>query len=432
MVDAVENGARKLEHWPILRLVPYARNARTHSDSQVAEIAASIGRFGFNNPVLVDETGSIIAGHGRVLAAKRLGMDEVPVVVLSHLTDAERRAYILADNKLAEKAGWDEDLLRLELADLQDLDIDLNVIGFEDKEIDRLLAEEDLADDDADEAEADDAPPPPDAPTAHGGDVWLLGEHRVACGDSTSSEAVAAAMGGVLADMVFTDPPYNVAYNPDTRPIGGRSRSKNKLGSIKNDHMDDNAFLAFLQAVFGSAASVMRPGAAIYVCHADGEGLAFRMAFEEVFKLSSVIIWAKSRFSISRADYHWMHEPILYGWLEGAAHSWHGDRSQSTIWNVKNDASTSYVHPTQKPVKLIERALRNSTKRGDVVLDLFGGSGSTLIACERRGRIARLVELDPKYVDVIVRRWQDLTGQQARLEATGRTFAEVAAERATI
>ena len=236
-------------------------------------------------------------------------------------------------------------------------------------------------------------------------------------------------MEGGVAGMVFTDPPYNVSYNPDTRPIGGRARSKKKLGSIKNDAMGAGEFLEFLRAVFAALAGAMRQGAAIYVCHADTEGLAFRQAFSEVFRLSSVLIWAKNKFSIGRADYHWMHEPVLYGWLEGAGHSWHGDRAQSTVWNIKTETSSSYVHPTQKPVRLIERALRNSSRKGDVVLDPFGGSGSTLIACERRGRVARLVELDPKYMDVMVRRWRELTGGQAVLEATGQTFEDVERER---
>lgn len=416
MVDAVEKGARKLEHWPILRLVPYARNARTHSDSQVAEIAASIGRFGFNNPVLVDETGSIIAGHGRVLAAKRLGMDEVPVVVLSHLTDAERRAYILADNKLAEKAGWDEDLLRLELADLQNLDIDLNVIGFEDKEIDRLLAEDDLADDDTDEEDADDAPPPPDAPTAQAGDVWLLGDHRVVCGDSTDASVVERLMDGGLADLLYTDPPYGVSYT------GGRK----KWDGIKNDATTGDDLEAFLLAAFTSAAANCSDDAAWYIWHASNTSGEFYRALAAVGrKASAQIVWLKNVMAGGFGHYRGRHEPCIY-----SSGTFYGGRDQDTVWQVSRERN--YQHPTQKPVKLAERALRNSTKRGDVVLDLFGGSGSTLIACERRGRIARLVELDPKYVDVIVRRWQDLTGQQARLEATARTFAEVAAERATI
>lgn len=403
-------------------LIPYARNSRTHSDAQVAQIAASIREFGFTNPVLVDGANGVIAGHGRILAARKLGMDTVPVIELAHLSEAQKRAYVIADNKLALNAGWDNELLALELGELGDAGFDLELTGFSDEEIKALMPvqlEEGLTDEDA-------TPAVPETPVTVLGDVWLLGRHRLMCGDSTSIEQAEKLMDGVKADMVFTDPPYNVAYE-------GRGE-KNKLGKIKNDDMSDESFEQFCRDVFATYHAVMKPLACIYVCHPDsqtGPKLAFEKTFGEFFKKASTLIWVKQSAGMGWQDYRAQHEPILYGWKEGGSgkHFYCGDRSKTTVWQIGRDAQASYVHPTQKPVALPEEAIKNSSKGEDVVLDLFGGSGSTLIACEKTGRINRSMELDPKYCDVIVKRWQEFTGKQAALESDGRGFDQLASAR---
>lgn len=412
------NPADKVEQWPIEKLVPYAKNSRTHSEEQVAQIAASIREWGFTTAVLVDESGSIIAGHGRVMAARKLGMASLPVMVAAGWTDAQKRAYVIADNKLALNAGWDNELLALELGELGDAGFDLQLTGFTDEEIKALMPvqlEEGLTDEDA-------TPAVPETPVTVLGDVWLLGRHRLMCGDSTSIEQAEKLMDGVKADMVFTDPPYNVAYE-------GRGE-KNKLGKIKNDDMSDESFEQFCLDVFATYHAVMKPLACIYVCHPDsqtGPKLAFEKTFGELFKKASTLIWVKQSAGMGWQDYRAQHEPILYGWKEGGSgkHFYCGDRSKTTVWQIGRDAQASYVHPTQKPVALPEEAIKNSSKGEDVVLDLFGGSGSTLIACEKTGRINRSMELDPKYCDVIVKRWQEFTGKQAIHADTGKPFAEV-------
>ncbi|MFV0283735.1 MAG: site-specific DNA-methyltransferase [Castellaniella sp.] len=393
-------------------LIPYARNARTHSDAQVAQIAASIREFGFNNPVLVDSRYGIIAGHGRVLAARKLDMDEVPVIELSHLTDSQRRAYILADNRLAQNAGWDEELLRLELADLKLLDLDLELLGFANDEIDRLL---DGGDDDKQGLTDDDAVPEVAEDTVtQPGDIWLLGNHRVLCGDATNAEDYARLLGGELADMAFTDPPYNVNYANSAKD---KLRGKNR--PILNDNLGDD-FQGFLTAACTHLLAVTKGAAYIAMSSSELDTLqsAFRAAGG---KWSTFIIWAKNTFTLGRADYQRQYEPILYGWKDGTDHFWCGARDQGDVWQIKKPAKND-LHPTMKPVELVERAVRNSSKTRDVVLDPFGGSGSTLIACEKSVRAARLIELDPKYVDVIVRRWQAFTGQTASREADGVMF----------
>ena len=405
----------KIEKIKLDSLIPYARNSRTHSDAQVAQIAASIKEFGFTNPVLIDETGSIIAGHGRVLASRKLLFNEIPCIRLSHLTAAQKRAYVIADNKLALNASWDDELLRLELTDLKELNFDLDLTGFSAEEIDQLLTPEQvegLTDEDA-------VPEVPVEPITKLGDIWILGKHRLMCGDSTSLDAVEKLMEGQKADMVFTDPPYNVAYE-------GRGE-KNKLGKIKNDDMSDESFEQFCRDVFATYQAVMKPLACIYVCHPDsqtGPKLAFEKTFGELFKKSSTLIWVKQSAGMGWQDYRAQHEPILYGWKEGGSgkHFYCGDRSKTTVWQIGRDAQASYVHPTQKPVALPEEAIKNSSKGNDVISDFFGGSGSTMIACEKSGRQARLMELDPKYCDVIIKRWQDFTGKTATLESTGEPF----------
>ena len=393
----------------IEKLIPYARNARTHSDEQVAQIAASVKEFGWTNPILVDGDKGIIAGHGRLAAARKLGMTEVPVIELAHLTDTQKKALILADNKLSLNAGWDNEMLMLEIKELELEGFDLGLTGFDAEELEALTPVEvtdGLVDEDA-------TPEVPAEAITKPGDVWLLGRHRLMCGDSTSIEQAEKLMGGVKADMVFTDPPYNVAYE-------GRGE-KNKLGPIKNDNMSDESFEQFCRDIFSTYDAVMKPLACIYVCHPDSQTapkLAFEKTFAELFKKASTLIWVKQSAGMGWQDYRAQHEPILYGWKkgDGGKHFYCGDRSKTTVWQIGRDAQASYVHPTQKPVALPEEAIKNSSKGEDVVLDLFGGSGSTLIACEKTGRINRSMELDPKYCDVIVKRWEEFTGKKAELE----------------
>jgi DNA modification methylase len=408
----------KIEYVSIDTLIPYARNARTHSDAQVAQIAASITEFGWTNPILTDGVKGVIAGHGRLLAARKLGHNEVPIIELSHLTDTQKRAYIIADNKLSLNAGWDDEVLSVEMEELDDEGFDLTLTGFGDEELEGLLEKENtgLTDDDA-------VPEVPDNPVSKLGDIWELGNHRVMCGDSTSIDQAEVLMGGVNVDLVFTDPPYNVAYS---------GRGKNDLGTIKNDDMSADDFEQFCRDVFATFFSVMKPLACIYVCHPDSQSapkLAFEKTFAEQFKKSSTIIWMKQSAGMGWQDYRAQHEPILYGWKESGSgsHFYCGDRSKTTVWQIGRDSQQTYKHPTQKPVALPEEAIKNSSKGEDIVLDLFGGSGSTLIACEKTGRINRSMELDPKYVDVIINRWQDFTGKEATLD--GVTFKEVENER---
>jgi len=410
------NPADKVERWNIDKLIPYARNARTHSDEQIGQIAASIKEWGWTTPILVDETGGIIAGHGRTLAAQRLKMTEVPVMVAKGWSDAKKRAYVLADNKLALNAGWDNEMLALELGEIGELGFDLDLTGFTADEIAALTPEQilpGLTDEDA-------VPEVPEQPVTVLGDVWLLGKHRLMCGDSTSINDGEKLMGGLLADLVFTDPPYNVAYS---------GRGANNLGTIKNDDMSAEDFEQFCRDVFATYSAIMKPLACIYVCHPDSASapkIAFEKTFAEQFKKSSTIIWVKQSAGMGWQDYRAQHEPILYGWKEGkGSHFNAGDRTKTSIWKIGRDAQSSYVHPTQKPVCLPEEAIMNSSKGSDCVVDLFGGSGSTLIACEKTGRVNRSMELDPKYCDVIVKRWQAFTGKIATHAETGQPFAEV-------
>ena len=400
-----------LETIQIGALIPYARNSRTHSDAQVAQIAASIKEFGFTNPVLIDGGGGIIAGHGRVLAARKLGLTDVPCIRLDHLTDAQKRAYVIADNRLALNSGWDTEMLKVEFADLQELGFDLELTGFDLDEIKELLAPvgtEGLTD-------PDDAPPPPENPRTVPGDIWVMGKHRLLCGDSTSVSDLEKLTEGQLVDMWLTDPPYNVAYEGGT---------KEKL-TIKNDEMGDDQFRQFLRDAYTAADMVMKPGAVFYIWHADSEGYNFRGAARDAgWTVRQCLIWKKSSLVMGRQDYHWKHEPCLYGWKEGASHLWAADRKQTTILEFEKPTRNG-EHPTMKPVALFEYQLLNNTKGGDQVLDSFGGSGTTLIAAEKNGRVARIMELDPKYCDVIVKRWQDFTGKIATHAETGEPFAEV-------
>lgn len=400
---------------PIKDLIPYAANSRQHSDSQVAQIAASIKEWGFTNPVLVDEKGGIIAGHGRVMAAYKLEMDQVPVIIMAGLTEAQRKAYVIADNKLALNATWDIELLSAELRGLEEMAFDMSLIGFDDDELADLLTPE-VPDGLTDQ---DNVPEPPDAPISVEGDVWLLGRHRVMCGDSTHIDAVEKLVDGRLVDQLITDPPYNVSYT---------GKTKDAL-TIENDSMSDEDFRQFLADAFIAADTVMKAGAVFYIWHADSEGFNFRGATRDAgWDVRQCLIWKKQTMVMGRQDYHWQHEPCLYGWKEGAAHLWAADRTQTTILEF-NRPMSSTLHPTMKPVDLIEYQILNNTKGDDIILDLFGGAGSTLIAAHKNGRQARLMELDPVYCDVIVTRWQEFTGDQAFHE-NGTPFDAMVEERA--
>lgn len=374
----------KIEYRKVSDLLPYARNARTHSDAQVSQLAASIKEFGFNNPVAVDGDGMILCGHGRVMAAQKLHMAEVPTVCLSHLSETQVKAYILADNKLALNAGWDTDMLKVELEELKDSDFDLNLTGFSDDELKDILVE------DPTEVQEDNFDgEPPEVAKSQLGDIWTMGEHRLMCGDSTSENDVKCLMQDEKADMVFTDPPYNVAFN-------GRS---GKFEVIKNDNLEDESFNNFIKG-FLKILKFLNPKS-YYVCC----NWAFYGVLQLDLKPKSCIVWAKNVFGLGQGYRH-QHEFILFdGYIDPNI------KNESDLWEIKKD--TNYVHPTQKPIEIPSRAIRNSSKKNNVVVDLFGGSGSTLIACEQLGRKARLMELDEHYVDVIIQRWQNLTGKEA-------------------
>lgn len=393
--------ADKTERRKVSDLTPYARNSRTHSDEQVAQIAASIKEWGFTTPILIDPDGGIIAGHGRLMAAQRLGLEDVPCIIAEGWTEAQKRAYVIADNKLALNAGWDDQMLAVEFGELKELDFDLSLTGFDLDEIGALFPDEPtegLTDEDA-------VPDAPEQPVTVEGDVWLLGRHRLMCGDGTSIDAVDRLMGGRKADMVFTDPPYGV--------------NMQRSGSIKGDASMDEAE-AIIAGAISVASVVSKQGASWYFW------VGFRAyAFTDTEvakhrKVSNCIVWKKPSIGMGKGGYRFQHELCVFA---GEVES----RSVSDVWEFGRD--TSALHPTMKPVELVCYGLNNSSKSGDEVLDLFGGSGSTLIACEKTARDCRMMELDPKYCDVIIKRWQDFTGQQATLEGTGQPYEQLEAER---
>lgn len=390
---------QQIEYVETAKLVPYARNSRTHSDEQVAQICASIKEFGFTNPVLIDGEGVIIAGHGRTMAAQRLDMKEVPCLRLGYLTDAQKKAYVIADNKLALNAGWDDEMLAIELRELKEGDFDLSLTGFDDDELAALLAEavqEGLTDEDS-------VPDAPETPVTVEGDVWVLGNHRLMCGDSTSIDAVDKLMDGNKVDLVFTDPPYNVAFN-------GRS---GKHDVIKNDNLSDEAFADFIDGTIATIKAV-DPKAYYIWCNWNFYGI-----LQGKLKYKSCIVWAKNVFGMGQGYRHQHEFCLFHGKIDEAI------KNESDLWSVKKDHG--YVHPTQKPVELSVRAFGNHIRLTNV-LDLFGGSGSTLIGAEQTGRKCFMMELDPKYCDVIIQRWQDFTGKAAIHEATGKTYGELQAE----
>lgn len=410
-----------VQKMPVEALIPYARNSRTHSDEQVAQIAASIKEWGFTTPVLVDEDGGIIAGHGRTLAARKLGMTEVPVLVARGWTDAQKRAYVIADNKLALNAGWDQELLGLELADLDQLGFDLGLTGFSDEELDALKPVEiagGLTDD-------DDVPDVPEQPVTVEGDVWVLGNHRLMCGDSTSIDAVEKLMGGRKADMVFTDPPYNVG-----------SENKGVAQNVSKAHKDlmaadwDKDFQ--IEAPLNCALAVMAKDCAVYICtshHLAGRIWAWMKEWSDHY---SFCVWSKPDPMPSLTKRHWTWDTELIPYATRGKHVFNAENGQHSpsTWRInKQQGGEKTGHPTQKPVAVPQHAIEKSSRNNQIVLDLFGGSGSTLIACEKTNRECRMMELDPKYCDVIIKRWQDFTGKQAVLESSGQTFEQLLVER---
>ena len=418
---AVRISAEELITVPVAELVPYERNARTHSDEQVERLRRSLREFGFVAPILIDEERRVIAGHGRLLAAQAEGMESVPCVRVGSLTEAQRRAYILADNRLAEDAGWDEEALRFELDEIAALDFDVSLTGFDVepgkpihvREHDRAAAGEG---EEPPEAEDDDYDGQvPETCPYHPGDVFKLGRHLLVCGDCTDENATSNfQLGGV--DLLLTDPPYNVALGSNESVDTARARHRRADGvTISNDDMPEDAFEKFLARAFGASKKLMRPGAGFYIWHAGINTVSFAKAATETgWIIREVLIWNKNRFTLSRQDYHWKHEPCLYGWNEGAPHYWAGGRAQSTVLDFDRP-TRSEDHPTMKPIPLFDRLIRNSCPMGGVVYDPFGGSGTTLLACEQNGRTCWMVELDPRFVAVIIRRWEALTGQKAVL-----------------
>ena len=409
-----------IERWPTEKLVPYARNARTHSEEQVAQIAASIVEFGFTNPILAGSDGVIVAGHGRLAAAQKLGLESVPVVVLDHLTPTQRRALIIADNRIAENAGWDDAMLRIELQSLQEDGFNLDITGFDADALAEIMAgEETTVDGNTDE---DAIPELSETAISRPGDMWILGNHRLVCGDATQAPSYEQLLAGQRVQMIWSDLPYNVNY---------ANSAKDKLRGKHRPILNDNLGEGFYDFVF-DALSLMLPhcDGAVYIAMSSSELDTLQAAFRAAGgKWSTFIIWAKHTFTLGRADYQRQYEPILYGWPEGSSRHWCGDRDQGDVWNIKKPARND-LHPTMKPVELMERSIRNSSRPGDVVLDCFGGSGSTLIAAEKSGRRCFMMELDPKYCDVIVRRWQEFSGGKAISEDGQRVFDEVTIQEA--
>jgi DNA modification methylase len=448
----------QIERWSLDRLVPFARNPRTHTEEQVAQIAASIVEFGWTNPVLVGADGVVIAGHARLQAARKLGLSEVPVIVLDHLTETQRRALVIADNQLAlAGTGWDEELLRGLLVDLRQDEFNLDVLGFSDEEIAGWLTQgldapqEGLTEEDA-------VPEPLEDPVTRRGDLWILGNHRLLCGDSASSEDVKRLVKGAPVDLVNTDPPYNVRVEPRSNNAiaaglssfaglqhhqsfdvhRGASKAKAttkkmrpKDRALANDFMKDGDYDVLLRKWFGNLAEVLKPGGAFYLWGGYANCANYPPALAECgLYFSQAIIWVKEHPVLTRKDFMGNHEWCFYGWREGAAHWFNPEITNATdVWSVKKVSPNAMVHLTEKPVELAARALTYSSKAGQTVLDLFGGSGSTLIACEKLGRRARLMEIDPPYCDVICRRFMEFSGKPAKLEATGQTFDEIRGER---
>ena len=407
--------ADKVTRRSVAELAPYARNARLHSDAQVAQIAASIGEWGWTMPVLLDEAGGIIAGHGRVLAAKKLGIDAVPCMVAKGWSDAQKRAYVIADNKIADNAIWDEELLRIEFEGLEGLNFELGLTGFSADEIGAIRRGLGGGLTDPDEA-----PEPPAEPVTRPGDVWTLRGHRIVCGDATDKVTAAAALAGAKPHLMVTDPPYGVNYDAEWRVRAGVNMPTAASGKVMNDDRAD-----------WRAAWVLFPGDVIYAWHGGLQAGAAQASLEAAgFEVRCQIVWAKQQLVIGRGDYHWQHEPCWYAVRKGKRGHWAGDRKQTSVWAIDKPQKSETGHSTQKPVECMKRPIENNSKPGDAVYEPFSGSGTTIIAGEMTGRRVLAIELSPAYVDVAVVRWQNFTGAAAVHEKTGRTFAEVAAGRA--
>jgi site-specific DNA-methyltransferase (adenine-specific) len=391
-------------------LIPYINNSRTHSEEQITQLISSIKEFGFTNPILIDKENSIIAGHGRLLAVKRLGHEEVPCIIISGLTKTQIKALIIADNQLALNAGWDLEKLSVEIEGLKDEDFNIDILGFNDDFIKDLLFKENQG-----LTDEDDVPETSEQSITKLGDIWKLGNHKLICGDSTLLNSYEKLFGENKADLLMTDPPYNVDYEGGT---------KDKL-TILNDSKSDNDFLQFLTDAFNNCAINLKLGCSFYIFHSDWFGLEFRQSIKNTdLEMKQNLIWQKNSLVIGRQDYQWQHEPCLYGWKKGATHSWYSDRKQTTI--IKFDRPTkSKLHPTMKPVGLIEYLIKNSSKQEDIILDPFLGSGTTLMACEKLQRFCYGIELDPKYCDVIIKRWQQFTGKEAIHEQSGKTYNSI-------
>lgn len=375
------------------KLIPYVNNARTHSTEQINKLRSSLREFGFINPVIIDRDYNVIAGHGRIEAAKAEGISEVPCVFADYLTEAQKKAYILADNRMAMDAGWDEELLRVEIEALQAESFDVDLTGFDESEIADLFETDSEVKDDGFDVDAELEKPP----VTKSGDLWLLGNHRLICGDSTKEETYTLLMDGKKANLVVTDPPYNVNY-------------EGSAGKIKNDNMENGRFYQFLLDAFTCMEKAMENDASIYVFHADTEGLNFRKAFADAgFYLSGTCIWKKQSLVLGRSPYQWQHEPVLFGWKKKGKHQWYTGRKESTIWEFDKPKKNG-DHPTMKPVPLVAYPIKNSSMSNCIVLDPFGGSGSTLIACEQTDRVCHTIELDEKFCDVIVKRYIEQAG----------------------
>lgn len=377
----------------IEKLVPYVNNARTHNAQQIMKLRSSLREFGFINPVIIDKEYNVIAGHGRIMAAKEEGIQEVPCVFVDYLTEAQKKAYILADNRMAMDAGWDEELLKIELEALQGEDFDLGLTGFDEKELASLFDSDDEAEEDDFDVDEELQNPT----VTKSGDLWILGNHRLFCGDSTKEESYSLLMEDKKANLVVTDPPYNVNY-------------EGSAGKIKNDNLENDKFYQFLFDAFSCMEKAMADDASIYVFHADTEGLNFRKAFADAgFYLSGTCIWKKQSLVLGRSPYQWQHEPCLFGWKKSGKHQWYSGRKETTIWEFDKPKKNG-DHPTMKPIPLIAYPIKNSSMSNCIILDPFGGSGSTLIACEQTNRICRTIELDEKYCDVIVKRYIEQVG----------------------
>jgi len=409
-------------------IIPYINNSRTHSEQQIQQVAASIKEFGFTNPILIDQDGGIIAGHGRLLAAQLLQMDDVPTITLEGLSETDKKAYVIADNQLALNAGWDIDLLKLEIDNLSELDFDISLLGFDDDFLSSLV------DDVEGKTDEDAVPEAPEIPVTVEGDVWILGNHRLMCGDSTSIDAVDRLMDGQKADMVFTDPPYNVDFSGsmgDTTKNGKKVSMKDGYipansvhEDIKNDKKSADDFGVFISDVLSSIKQYCAGG--WYICFASSTlNQLLTPLIENEMKWKSIIIWNKNQSPMGGGHFRKKYEPIVYGYFNNAFYG--KEYSEDDVWDVSRTLKND-LHPTMKPVELVERAIGFSSIAGGVVLDIFGGSGSTLIACEKTNRHSRLMELDPKYCDVIIKRWQEFTGQEALMETTGKSYSELANE----